>query len=95
MGLTIARFVAASGYTLLPYAKDYVALRPNWYGGYVYLAASNALAGNVEAAGAAVRKLLQLRPDMTLAGMRKQVMLRRAADAENLLEGLRRAGLPA
>lgn len=95
MGLTIAYFVAGRYSEVVESAEAYISLRPNWYGGYVYLAASNALSGNAEAANAAVRKLLQLRPDMTLAGMRKQVMLRRAADAENLLEGLKRAGLPA
>jgi adenylate cyclase len=94
MGLTIAHFVAGHYADVVESAKDYVSLRPNWYGGYVYLAAANALSGNLEAANAAVRKLLQLRPDMTLAGMRKQVMLRHPPDAEKLLEGLREAGLP-
>ena len=95
MGLTIALFVAGHYAEVVESAKDYVSLRPNWYGGYVYLAASSALSGKVEAARAAVGKLLELRPDMTLASMRKQVMLRRAPDAEKLLEGLSKAGLPA
>jgi adenylate cyclase len=95
MGVTVARFVAGQYPEAAETAKDYVALRPNWYGGYVYLAASNALSGRMEEARAAIGRLLETLPQLTLATMRKQTLLRRASDAEKLLEGLEKAGLPA
>ena len=95
MGLTIARFVAGQYEQAAEAARDYISLRPNWYGGYVYLAASSALSGRRNEAQAAIERLLALLPQLTLAAMRKQIMLRRASDAEKLLEGLEKAGLPA
>ena len=94
MGLTIAHFVAGNYRDAINTAKDYIALRPNWYGGYLHLAASSALSGNIDEANVAIQRLLHLMPQLTLSQMRKRLLMRRASDVEKLLEGLEKAGLP-
>jgi TolB-like protein/class 3 adenylate cyclase/Flp pilus assembly protein TadD len=94
MGVTIAYFVAGRYEEAIRVASEYIALRPNWYGGYVYLAASHGMSGNAREGNLAIQRLLSLRPQLTFGEMRKQVMLRRSSDSERLLQGLEKSGLP-
>ena len=93
MGVTIAHFVAGHYEEAIRVANEYIALRPNWYGGYVYLAASHGMFGNAPEGNLAIQRLLSLRPQLTLSQMRKQVMLRRSSDSDRLLQGLEKSGL--
>jgi TolB-like protein/class 3 adenylate cyclase len=93
MGVTIAYFVAERYEEAIRFANEYITLRPNWYGGYVYLAASHGMCGNAREGNLAIQHLLSLRPQLTLGQMRKQVMLRRPSDSERLLQGLEKSGL--
>lgn len=61
---------------------------------HAYIAACYAQLGDVEHAQAEVAKVLQMQPDFTIARYMLMEPFKNPADAEPLLEGLRKAGLP-
>jgi adenylate cyclase len=60
----------------------------------VWLAASAALSGHLDEARVAAEKVLQSRPNFTIAKLLEHVRLQNSRDAQHLGEGLREAGLP-
>jgi adenylate cyclase len=61
----------------------------------LWLAASYAQAGDVEGARDAARSVLRIEPEFSIARWRRTAVYQRDEDAEHLLDGLRKAGLPA
>jgi tetratricopeptide (TPR) repeat protein len=67
---------------------------PSWFLSYLVLAASCALLGRVEEARAAVRELLRLNSNFSLAGVKPFLSAAEPASAQRAIDGLRKAGLP-
>jgi len=59
-----------------------------------FLAAANALAGNIDEARRVMGRILQTDSVLRLSNFRTYTSVRRPADIETMLEGLRLAGLP-
>jgi TolB-like protein len=57
-------------------------------------AASNALAGNLEAAQQAMARVRQLDPDLRVSNLKERVLFCRPEDLARYADGLRKAGLP-
>lgn len=93
LGLANAYFVAEKYDEAIAAARQYSALRPNWYGGHVILAAALALSGEIAAAQSISRRISELVPHFNLTRARKRPLFRGGA-AERLFKGLRLAGLP-
>jgi hypothetical protein len=68
------------------------ATMPYWV--QAYLAASHALAEGPDAARARAADVLRLQPDFSSAHFLAKEPLKRTADRQRLIEGLRLAGLP-
>jgi len=69
-------------------------LRPSWYGFYVIMAASAAIAGRVEVARQAVADLLRVLPRATMRGFERHPAFVEQSAIDALLGGLREAGVP-
>jgi adenylate cyclase len=68
---------------------------PNYGAVHVWLAATHARLGRMDAARAEAAKALELDPDFTIEKVAKStIAFKRDEDAENCFEGMRRAGLP-
>jgi hypothetical protein len=59
-----------------------------------FLAAANALAGNIDEARRVMWRILQTDSVLRLSNFKTYASVRRPADIETMLEGLRLAGLP-
>ena len=69
---------------------------PNHQYGHAFLAATYAQLGRLEDAHAEAAEVLRLNPSYSISGTQKRVsVLKRAEDMEHLVDGLRKAGLPA
>jgi adenylate cyclase len=69
---------------------------PNHQYGHAFLAATYAQLGRLEDAHAEAAEVLRLNPKYSINGTQKRVSnLKRAEDMEHLVDGLRKAGLPA
>jgi adenylate cyclase len=69
---------------------------PNHQYGHAFLAATYAQLGRLEDAHAEAAEVLRLNPKYSINGTQKRVSnLKRAEDMEHLIDGLRKAGLPA
>jgi TolB-like protein/class 3 adenylate cyclase len=68
--------------------------QPHFLAGHRVAAASNALAGRMDEAHAAISALGQADPTFRLSNMWTRIPFRRAEDRARLEEGLRKAGLP-
>ena len=67
---------------------------PNFLLTICILAASNALAGQLEPAQKAMARALELNPDLRVSNLRDLAPFRRAEDLTTFAKGLRKAGLP-
>jgi TolB-like protein/class 3 adenylate cyclase/Flp pilus assembly protein TadD len=94
MGLACAHFMAGRYEDAIASTTEYIAVRPNWYGAYVVLAAACIQTGRGDEAQRAVQRLLELVPHFTLGRARKQPMFRQFSHAEMLFDALQKAGLP-
>jgi TolB-like protein len=94
MGLANAYFVAERYDEAIAALNQFIALRPNWYGGYTNLAASLALIGRIDEARDAGKRIMELIPHFTLSRARRRPMYVRSTDVQRLFEGLRLAGIP-
>jgi adenylate cyclase len=88
-------------YTLKQYPEALAALNecalraPNYGAVHIWLAATHARLGLMDAARAEAAKVLELDPDFTIERVAKStIAFKRDEDAENCFEGMRRAGLP-
>jgi len=69
---------------------------PNHQYGHAFLAATYAQLGRLEDAHAEAAEVLRLNPRYSISGTQQRVsVLKRAEDMEHLVDGLRKAGLPA
>jgi tetratricopeptide (TPR) repeat protein len=87
-----AEFVGRNYDEALRLAREGIRQRIDFVGGYRMLAASAAMAGEIDAARAAIQELRRAQPDLSLAWMTNQMPLRED-EREHYLGALRRAGL--
>ena len=76
------------------WAKKALQENPKFPGGHRTLAACYSHLGQLAEARAAIAKLLELVPDLTIGHLREQLPYRSRAHLERYIDGLRKAGLP-
>jgi adenylate cyclase len=88
-----AYFVNGNYDEAIPVLRRGLARAPNYVALHVYLAASYAMVGKLEEAKAAGKNVLKLNPKFTLRAY-KRYTLSQSRKIENMMIGLRKAGLP-
>ena len=91
--LSLAAFVAGRYGEAADWAEKTIEVNDDYAGGYRILAASYGQLGELEKAAAALERLLQLSPGMTLGGTRMQLPFKAEEDMARFLDGLAAAGL--
>jgi tetratricopeptide (TPR) repeat protein len=94
MVTAIGHFFAGRYEEAASWAEKAVRNQPNFLATLRVAAASNALAGRLEAAHKAIARLLQLDPDVRLSNLKDRVVLFRPEDFTKYSDALRKAGLP-
>ena len=67
---------------------------PNQQWPHLMLASSYAQSGQLEAARAEAAEVLRINPGFTIQGIKRLFVYKSTNDAEHILDGLRKAGLP-
>lgn len=78
----------------LPSLREFVSRSPNHRGAHLWLAATYGQLGKIEQARSQVAEVLRIEPGCSTSRIRRLVVYRNAGDADHLLDGLRKAGLP-
>ena len=91
-GLSAAHYLAGRYSDAVDWARQAVQLRPGILGGHRILCASLAQAGLSDEAHAAMSRLRQLHPDISVAWIKQSVPYT-ATPMAHFLDGLRKAGL--
>jgi TolB-like protein len=91
-GMAYAHFMAGRYGDGLPWARSAVLQRPNYVNAQFILAACLAMSGRIEEARVICARLMQLRPDLRISGIKTR--FRRAEDTERLSQACRLAGVP-
>ena len=79
----------------LPLLRECVSRAPNLRAGRVWLAVTYAQLGNIQQARAEAAEVLRIEPKWTIEGAQARLScFKRTEDAEHVLDGLRKAGLP-
>ena len=79
----------------LPLLRECASRAPNMRSSHVWLAITYAQLGNIEQARAEAAEVLRTEPKWTIEGTwARMSCLKRTEDAEHILDGLRKAGLP-
>lgn len=91
-GLSAAHYLAGRSGEAVEWARQAVQLRPGIIGGHRILCASLAQAGLMDEVGAAMSRLRQLHPGISVAWIQESVPYT-AEPMAHFLEGLRKAGL--
>ena len=91
--LALASFVAGRYEEAAGWSEKTIEVNADYAGGFRSLAASYGRLGRLEEARAALKRLLQLSPGMTLRDTKAQLPFKDGADMEHYLDGLRAAGL--
>jgi len=94
IGIMNTHFAAERYEECVDAAQKAVLLQPNFYGGYIGMAIALPLLGRIEEARAAVRKLRELTPRLTVGGTARNPLFVREKDVARMLESLRQAELP-
>ena len=89
-----AHLLAGRYHEAQSWAQSALAEQPDYVNALHVLAASNALAGQVPQARAAMARLRALDPDSRVGRLLERYPFRRADDLAKVSEGLRLAGLP-
>jgi TolB-like protein/tetratricopeptide (TPR) repeat protein len=89
-----AYFGAGQYEETLRWAEKASAEHPSHLPANVILAASSALIGRLDLASKVMARLRELDPGLRLSNLKHLVPIRRSEDFNNLVEGLRKAGLP-
>ncbi len=92
MGL--AHFIAGRYDTAASWAKKAMRRQPQYQPAFRLLAASDAMAGRLVEAQAAIALARQLDPKLRISNLLERFPFRRAHDTARYVDGLRRAGLP-
>ncbi|HEY5237781.1 MAG TPA: winged helix-turn-helix domain-containing tetratricopeptide repeat protein [Rhizomicrobium sp.] len=74
-------------------AREGIRQRVDFVGAYRVLTSAAGMAGRDDIAADALRELLRVQPDISLAWIAKQMPMKHATDIEHYVEGFRRAGL--
>ncbi|MGB8998648.1 MAG: winged helix-turn-helix domain-containing tetratricopeptide repeat protein [Pseudolabrys sp.] len=74
-------------------AREAIRQRGDFVGGHRVLTAAAGMAGQVDAAAAALQELRRVQPNISLAWLTHQMPFQHDADRKHYLEGFRRAGL--
>ena len=93
-GPSLAHFLAGRYEEAISWAERALLGNPNFHPALRMLAASNALANQMDQARTAVAHLRLLDPTLRVSRLKDLLPLRRAADASRYAESLRAAGLP-
>jgi tetratricopeptide (TPR) repeat protein len=88
-----AEFVGRNYEEAVRLAREGVRQRPEFVGGYRILTAAAAMAGDRELARSALQELRRTQPNISLAWVESQMLVRDAAERAHYLEAFRRAGL--
>jgi tetratricopeptide (TPR) repeat protein len=89
-----AHFIAGRYDEAASWARAAIRDQPHFLGGHRVAAATNALAGRMDEARAAISALREADPTFRLSNIWTRTVLRRPEDRARLEEGLRKAGLP-
>ena len=88
-----AQFVGRNYDEAVRLAREGVRQRPEFVGGYRILTAAAAMAGDAELARSALQELRRTQPDISLAWVETQMLVKEPAERAHYLEAFRRAGL--
>jgi TolB-like protein len=88
-----AQFIGHNYDEAIRLAHESLRQRADFVGGHRVLTAAAGMAGQNEVASIALRELRRAQPNVTLAWITNELPMKRLADREHYLEGLRRAGL--
>jgi TolB-like protein/class 3 adenylate cyclase/Tfp pilus assembly protein PilF len=94
MGTGLAHFLAGRYNEARLWARKALEHQPDFLNALRLLAASSALGGRMEEAEKVVQRLLRLNPTLRISDLKDVYSFRRPEDFANLIEGLRRAGMP-
>jgi adenylate cyclase len=94
MGTGLAHFLAGRYNQARLWAKKALEHQPDFLNALRLLAASSALDGQTEEAEKIMQRLLQLNPTLRISHLKDVYPFRRPEDLANLIEGLRKAGMP-
>ena len=78
----------------LPSLRECVSRAPNHRAAHVWLAATYGQLGQLEQAKTHVTETLRIEPGCSVSRVRRLIVYKNAGDADHLLDGLRKAGLP-
>jgi adenylate cyclase len=93
--LGLARYMLKEYSEALPSLRECASRAPDMRQGHVWLAANLAQLGQLDEAYAEAAEVLRVDPKYTIDGtQRRHALFKRPEDAEHLLDGLRKAGLP-
>jgi TolB-like protein/cytochrome c-type biogenesis protein CcmH/NrfG len=88
-----AQFVGRNYDEAMRLARQGIRQRADFVGAHRVLTASAAMAGQTEAAAAALQELRRIQPNISLAWIARQMPIKHDAEREHYLEAFRRAGL--
>jgi TolB-like protein len=88
-----AQFVGRNYEEAFRLAREAIRQRGDFVGGHRVLTAAAGMAGQAEAAAAALQELRRAQPNISLAWIAKEMPILEDAEREHYLEGFRRAGL--
>ena len=88
-----AEFVGRNYEEAVRLAREGVRQRPEFVGGYRILTAAAAMAGDLELARSALEALRRTQPNISLAWVERQMLVKDKAERAHYLEAFRRAGL--
>lgn len=88
-----AEFVGRNYAEAVRLAREGVRQRPEFVGGYRILTAAAAMAGDADLARSALQELRRTQPNISLAWVESQMLVREPTERAHYLEAFRRAGL--
>ncbi|MDE2375870.1 winged helix-turn-helix domain-containing tetratricopeptide repeat protein [Bradyrhizobium sp.] len=88
-----AQFIGRNYQEAIRLARESLRLRSDFVGAHRVLAAAAGMSGDRLLAATALAGLHRAQPNISLAWITKELPMKRAADREHYLEGLRRAGM--
>jgi adenylate cyclase len=93
--LGVTRYLLNEYSQAMPPLRECTSRAPNFIGGHVWLAANLAQLGRLDEARAEAAEVLRIDPKYTIDDTQRRLALfKRPEDAEHLLDGVRKAGLP-
>jgi predicted Zn-dependent protease len=88
-----AEFVGRNYDEAVRLAREGLRQRTDFVGGYRILTAAAAIAGDMDLARSALQELRRAQPNISLAWVESQMLVKDAAERAHYLEAFRRAGL--